>query len=64
MKVSLFFSSQFHLIPFFQQFPEHMVQYQPASVEISLLNPLAETLEKCVIVVGGRGLIYRQRKYR
>ncbi|NXC15562.1 EPB42 protein, partial [Corythaeola cristata] len=46
------------------KFPENMVQYQPSTVKISLLNPLTEPLEKCVIVVGGRGLIYRQRKYR
>ncbi|NXK51713.1 EPB42 protein, partial [Chauna torquata] len=46
------------------EFPENIVQYQPTTAEISLLNPLTEPLEKCVIVVGGRGLIYRQRKYR
>ncbi|XP_063205953.1 protein 4.2-like isoform X3 [Chroicocephalus ridibundus] len=46
------------------KFPENMVQYQPSTVKISLLNPLFEPLEKCVVVVAGRGLIYRQRKYR
>ncbi|NXX56782.1 EPB42 protein, partial [Scopus umbretta] len=46
------------------EFPENMVQYQPSTAKISLLNPLTEPLEKCVIVVAGRGLIYRQRKYR
>ncbi|XP_054074483.1 protein 4.2-like isoform X2 [Rissa tridactyla] len=46
------------------EFPENMVQYQPSTVKISLLNPLFEPLEKCVVVVAGRGLIYRQRKYR
>ncbi|NWU70248.1 EPB42 protein, partial [Pterocles burchelli] len=46
------------------EFPENMVQYQPSTANISLLNPLTEPLEKCVIVVAGRGLIYRQRKYR
>ncbi|NXW60872.1 EPB42 protein, partial [Eurystomus gularis] len=46
------------------EFPENTVQYQPSTAKISLLNPLTETLEKCVIVVAGRGLIYRQRKYR
>nr|XP_009937064.1 PREDICTED: erythrocyte membrane protein band 4.2 [Opisthocomus hoazin] len=46
------------------EFPENMVQYQPSEAKISLLNPLTEPLEKCVIVVAGRGLIYRQRKYR
>uniref|UniRef100_A0A8D0F6U1 Transglutaminase C-terminal domain-containing protein n=1 Tax=Strix occidentalis caurina TaxID=311401 RepID=A0A8D0F6U1_STROC len=45
------------------EFPENMVQYQPSTAKISLLNSLTEPLEKCVIVVGGRGLIYRQRKY-
>ncbi|XP_061217280.1 protein 4.2-like isoform X4 [Neopsephotus bourkii] len=52
------------LVSFFQQFPENMVQYQPSTVKIGLLNPLTEPLEKCVIVVAGRGLIYRQRKYK
>ncbi|NWX52175.1 EPB42 protein, partial [Steatornis caripensis] len=46
------------------EFPENMVQYQPSTAKISLVNPLTEPLEKCVIVVEGRGLIYRQRKYR
>ncbi|NXP55769.1 EPB42 protein, partial [Heliornis fulica] len=46
------------------EFPEKMVQYQPSTANISLLNSLTEPLEKCVIVVAGRGLIYRQRKYR
>ncbi|NXS53089.1 EPB42 protein, partial [Brachypteracias leptosomus] len=46
------------------EFPENMVQYQPSTAKISLLNPLTEPLEKCMIVVAGRGLIYRQRKYR
>eukprot|EP00076_Gallus_gallus_P004838 NP_001308488.1 erythrocyte membrane protein band 4.2 [Gallus gallus] len=46
------------------EFPDNVLLYQPATVKISLLNPLAEPLEKCVIVVGGQGLIYRQRKYR
>ncbi|XP_042740739.1 protein 4.2 [Lagopus leucura] len=46
------------------EFPENVVLYQPSTVKVSLLNPLTEPLEKCVIVVGGRGLIYRQRKYR
>ncbi|NXG55467.1 EPB42 protein, partial [Hemiprocne comata] len=46
------------------EFPENMVQYQPSTAKISLQNPLTEPLEKCVIVVAGRGLIYRQRKYR
>ncbi|NXN95494.1 EPB42 protein, partial [Rhinopomastus cyanomelas] len=46
------------------EFPENVVQYQPITAKISLLNPLSETLKKCVIVVAGRGLIYRQRKYR
>ncbi|XP_015736966.1 erythrocyte membrane protein band 4.2 [Coturnix japonica] len=46
------------------EFPESVLLYQPSTVKISLLNPLTEPLEKCVIVVGGRGLIYRQRKYR
>ncbi|NXT02178.1 EPB42 protein, partial [Jacana jacana] len=46
------------------EFPENMVQYQPSTAKISLLNPLTEPLEKCAIVVAGRGLIYRQRKYR
>ncbi|NXI36153.1 EPB42 protein, partial [Galbula dea] len=46
------------------ELPENMVQYQPSTAKISLLNPLAEPLEKCEIVVAGRGLIYRQRKYR
>uniref|UniRef100_A0A672U411 Erythrocyte membrane protein band 4.2 n=2 Tax=Strigops habroptila TaxID=2489341 RepID=A0A672U411_STRHB len=46
------------------EFPENMVQYQPSTAKISLLNPLTEPLEKCVIVVAGRGLIYRQRKYK
>ncbi|NXY83341.1 EPB42 protein, partial [Alcedo cyanopectus] len=46
------------------EFPENMVQYQPSTAKISLLNPLTEPLEKCVVVVTGRGLIYRQRKYK
>ncbi|XP_054248067.1 protein 4.2-like isoform X3 [Indicator indicator] len=46
------------------EFPEDMVQYQPSTAKISLLNPLTEPLEKCVVAVTGRGLIYRQRKYR
>ncbi|XP_054701403.1 protein 4.2-like isoform X2 [Grus americana] len=46
------------------EFPEKMVQYQPSAAKISLLNTLTEPLEKCVIAVAGRGLIYRQRKYR
>ncbi|NXL91404.1 EPB42 protein, partial [Alectura lathami] len=46
------------------EFPENMVQYQPTTADISIWNPLTEPLEKCVIVVRGRGLIYRQRKYR
>ncbi|XP_021272763.1 erythrocyte membrane protein band 4.2 [Numida meleagris] len=46
------------------EFPENVVLYQPSTVKISLQNPLTEPLENCVIVVGGRGLIYRQRKYR
>ncbi|KAK2520806.1 erythrocyte membrane protein band 4.2 [Columba guinea] len=46
------------------EFPENMVQYQPSTAKISLLNPLIEPLKNCVIVVAGRGLIYRQRKYR
>ncbi|KAM4650274.1 protein 4.2-like isoform 3-T3 [Amazona ochrocephala] len=46
------------------EFPENMVQYQPSMAKIGLLNPLTEPLEKCVIVVAGRGLIYRQRKYK
>uniref|UniRef100_A0A8C9EID4 Protein 4.2 n=1 Tax=Pavo cristatus TaxID=9049 RepID=A0A8C9EID4_PAVCR len=46
------------------EFPENVVLYQPSTVKISLLNPLTEPLGKCVIVVGGRGLIYRERKYR
>lgn len=56
--------SQFQLISFFQQLPENMAQYQPSTAKISLWNPLTEPLEKCAIVVAGRGLIYRQRKYR
>ncbi|NXV83049.1 EPB42 protein, partial [Atlantisia rogersi] len=50
--------------PLTVEFPENMVQYQPSTAEISLLNPLTEALEKCVIVVAGRGLVYRQRQYR
>ncbi|NXH20912.1 EPB42 protein, partial [Bucco capensis] len=46
------------------EFPENMVQNQPSTAKISLLNPLPEPLEKCAVVVAGRGLIYRQRKYR
>ncbi|KFQ73529.1 Erythrocyte membrane protein band 4.2, partial [Phoenicopterus ruber ruber] len=46
------------------EFPDNIVQYQPSTANISLLNPLSEPLEKCVVVVAGRGLIYRQRKYR
>ncbi|NXK93334.1 EPB42 protein, partial [Formicarius rufipectus] len=46
------------------ELPENMVQYQPSTAKISLLNPLTEPLEQCVIAVAGRGLIYRQRKYR
>ncbi|NXU55008.1 EPB42 protein, partial [Turnix velox] len=46
------------------EFPENMQQYQPSTVKISLQNPLPEPLEKCVVAVAGRGLIYRQRKYR
>ncbi|NWI90893.1 EPB42 protein, partial [Pitta sordida] len=46
------------------QLPENMVQYQPSTAKISLLNPLPEPLEQCVIAVAGRGLIHRQRKYR
>ncbi|NXP22042.1 EPB42 protein, partial [Scytalopus superciliaris] len=46
------------------ELPENMVQYQPSTAKISLLNPLPEALEQCVIAVTGRGLIYRQRKYR
>ncbi|NWU89857.1 EPB42 protein, partial [Upupa epops] len=46
------------------EFPENVVQYQPSTAKISLRNPLTETLEKCEIVVTGRGLIYGQRKYR
>ncbi|XP_025913694.1 erythrocyte membrane protein band 4.2-like [Apteryx rowi] len=46
------------------EFPENIVQYQSTTAEISFLNPLTERLEKCVILVAGRGLIYRQRKYR
>ncbi|KAM6248537.1 protein 4.2 isoform 2-T2 [Porphyrio hochstetteri] len=46
------------------EFPESMVQYQPSTAKISLLNPLTEPLEKCVVAVTGRGLVYRQRKYR
>lgn len=57
-------SSEFQLTAFFQQFPDNVLLYQPATVKISILNPLTEPLEKCVIVVGGQGLIYRQRKYR
>ncbi|XP_056211098.1 protein 4.2 isoform X2 [Falco biarmicus] len=45
------------------EFPENMVQYQPSTAKISLQNPLTEPLEKCTIVVAGRGLIYRQREY-
>ncbi|POI20947.1 hypothetical protein CIB84_015306, partial [Bambusicola thoracicus] len=45
------------------EFQGNVLLYQPATVKISLLNPLTEPLEKCVVVVGGRGLIYRQRKY-
>ncbi|NXF88973.1 EPB42 protein, partial [Eubucco bourcierii] len=46
------------------EFPESMVQYQPSTAKISLLNPLTEPLEKCVVAVTGRGLLYRQRSYR
>ncbi|NXX81792.1 EPB42 protein, partial [Urocolius indicus] len=46
------------------ELPENMVLYQPSTANVSLLNPLTEPLEKCVMVVSGRGLIYRQRKYR
>ncbi|XP_071428611.1 protein 4.2 [Pithys albifrons albifrons] len=46
------------------ELPENMVQYQPSTARIRLLNPLTEPLEQCVIAVAGRGLIYRQRKYR
>ncbi|XP_009078878.1 PREDICTED: erythrocyte membrane protein band 4.2 [Acanthisitta chloris] len=46
------------------EFPENIVQYQPSTTKISLLNPLTEPLEKCVVAVAGRGLIHRQRKYR
>ncbi|NXX96557.1 EPB42 protein, partial [Centropus bengalensis] len=46
------------------EFPEEMVQYQPGTAKIRLQNPLTEPLEKCAIVLAGRGLIYRQRKYR
>ncbi|NXI98160.1 EPB42 protein, partial [Psophia crepitans] len=46
------------------EFPENMVQYQPSTAKISLQNPLTEPLEKCVLVVAGRGLIHRQQKYR
>ncbi|NXG21578.1 EPB42 protein, partial [Grallaria varia] len=46
------------------ELPENMVQYQPSTAKISLLNPLTEALEQCVIAVTGRGLMYRQRKYR
>ncbi|NXC74462.1 EPB42 protein, partial [Anhinga anhinga] len=53
-----------HDPPLTIEFPEKMVQYQPSTAKISIWNPLTEPLEKCVIVVAGRGLIYRQRKYR
>ncbi|NXY21915.1 EPB42 protein, partial [Atrichornis clamosus] len=46
------------------EFPENVVQYQPCTARISLQNPLTEPLEQCVIAVAGRGLIYRQRRYR
>ncbi|NXX41675.1 EPB42 protein, partial [Tricholaema leucomelas] len=46
------------------EFPEAMAQYQPSTAKISLLNPLTEPLEQCVVAVTGRGLIHRQRKYR
>ncbi|XP_050169790.1 protein 4.2-like [Myiozetetes cayanensis] len=46
------------------ELPKTMVQYQPSTARISLLNPLPEPLEQCVVAVAGRGLIYRQRKYR
>ncbi|NXF09014.1 EPB42 protein, partial [Smithornis capensis] len=46
------------------QLPEKIVQYQPSTAKISVLNPLTEPLEQCVVAVAGRGLIYRQRKYR
>ncbi|XP_010131421.1 PREDICTED: erythrocyte membrane protein band 4.2-like, partial [Buceros rhinoceros silvestris] len=46
------------------ELPENMVQYEPSTAKISLWNPLTEPLETCAIVVAGRGLIYRQRKYR
>ncbi|XP_010158583.1 PREDICTED: erythrocyte membrane protein band 4.2 [Eurypyga helias] len=46
------------------EFPEKLVQYQPGTAKIRLLNPLTEPLEECVIVVAGRGLIHGQRRYR
>ncbi|NWW85132.1 EPB42 protein, partial [Rhynochetos jubatus] len=46
------------------EFPEKLVQYQPSTAKIRLLNPLTEPLEECVIVVAGRGLIHGQRRYR
>ncbi|XP_017678121.1 PREDICTED: erythrocyte membrane protein band 4.2-like [Lepidothrix coronata] len=46
------------------ELPKNMVQYQPSTARISLLNPFPKPLEQCVVAVAGQGLIYRQRKYR
>ncbi|XP_047397846.1 protein 4.2 [Sciurus carolinensis] len=46
------------------QMPERAKQYQPLTASVSIHNSLDSPMMDCVISIFGKGLIYRERKYR
>ncbi|XP_063003596.1 protein 4.2-like [Elgaria multicarinata webbii] len=46
------------------QVPGRVVQFHQAEAEMRLSNPLPEALVGCIVSVSGRGLVYKERRYR
>ncbi|XP_045395757.1 protein 4.2 isoform X1 [Lemur catta] len=46
------------------EMPEKVEQYQPLKASVSIHNSLAAPMKDCVISILGKGLIYRERRYR
>ncbi|XP_029470568.1 erythrocyte membrane protein band 4.2-like isoform X6 [Rhinatrema bivittatum] len=46
------------------QMDEKAQQYDPITARICFTNPLAESLEDCVLTAAGKGLIHGERTYR
>ncbi|XP_008845065.1 erythrocyte membrane protein band 4.2 [Nannospalax galili] len=46
------------------EMPETTKQYQPLTVLVSIHNSLDSPMKNCTISIFGRGLVYRERRYR